>query len=115
MTMDINEAIKKLLGKRVHFKNGTTNITIEKVDKILPPDELYDPKTKDHLYIVEGEIEEQDIVEGVIVQVYVYPYTEIFMKIAGDKKKHTGATTSHTMPLGPFKMSENEESHYSTT
>lgn len=86
--MDINKAKEELLRKRVIFKNGYTDITIKKVDEILPP-EKYDDKTIGHLYVVKGEIEDRNLIEGIITKIYVYPYTEIFVKIAGDVEKHT--------------------------
>lgn len=112
--MDTNEARKKLLGKRIHFRNRDLSITLKKVDEILEPENIYDPRTKDHSCIAIGKMETKNsFVSGLDMKVYIYLHTEIFKdftKIAGDREKYTGATTSHAMlPIAPGY----EELHYS--
>ena len=102
--MNYLEARQELLGKKIHFKTGSQDITLKEVEKIINPADLKMPEerkkqTKGLLFVAEGKIESQDFIKGTRAQVYVYPHTEIFIKLTGDKNNHSGGTIAYTMPL----------------
>lgn len=98
------EAKEELIGKKIHFKTGSQDVTLKEVEKILNPTDLKmseerKEQTKGLLFVAEGQIENKNFIKGTRVQVYVYPHTEIFIKLTGDKNNYPGGTIAYTMPL----------------
>ena len=102
--MNYLEARQELIGKKIHFKTSDHDVTLKEVKKIINPADLKMPEerkeqTKGLLFVAEGEMESKYFIKGTRVQVYVYPHTEIFTKLTGDKNNYSGGTIAYTMPL----------------
>lgn len=102
--MNYQEARKELIGKKIHFKTGSQDVTLKEVEKILNPADLKmseerKEQTRGLLFVAEGEMESKYFIKGTKVRVYVYPHTEIFTKLTGDKNNYSGGTIAYTMPL----------------
>ncbi|MFH0819441.1 MAG: hypothetical protein V1892_00220 [bacterium] len=102
--MNYLEARQELIGKKTHFKTGSQDVTLKEVERIMSPADLKmseerEEQTKGLLFVAEGKIESKNFIKETRVQVYVYPHTEIFIKLTGDKNNYSGGTIAYTMPL----------------
>ncbi|MEA1926147.1 MAG: hypothetical protein U9M90_02785 [Patescibacteria group bacterium] len=79
--MNLEEARQKLTNEEIIFLTGS-RVTRVNVSRIL------DPSTEESergiLFVVKGEFMEQALIRGIRGKAFVYPDTEIFIRIAGN-------------------------------